>query len=452
MTLLDVPLRSILPAFQGVVPSPVATVAADGTPNITYVSVVRYVDDERVAISNQFFGKTTKNLDVNASVTVRVVDPETLLEYDLQATRVRSERTGELFDSMRAQIDAIADQTGMSGIFRLRSVEVLRVDRCELAAGSTGRQRREKSDLGGIDALSVFMTRLDDCRDLDDLTQTALDLLDDLFGIGSSMILMADNHAASLFVVAQHGSTQGVGAEVSVGVGVIGVAAQRGRQIVVPHLTRARTLHRAAARSRSEDPHEIPMPGLADAQSLVATPIYRRDRLVGVLYVDSAEPGRFDTTDGYLLDVLARHIGMCIGLLDTGVDDASREGRSAGSRPPADQRARSVVFHDPDGTVLIDGDYVIRGVAGRLLYAMLTEHQRSGRTRFSNRELRMNKDLGLPPGNDNLDARLVALRRRLAERGDPFQLDRVGRGQLELFVGAELQMNAVDPGDLKVVE
>jgi adenylate cyclase len=449
---LGVPLRSIMPAFQGVIPSPVATVSTDGTPNITYVSVVRYLDDERVAMSNQFFGKTTKNLDANTSVTVRVVDPETLLEYDLQATRVRSERTGELFDSMRAQIDAIADQTGMSGIFRLRSVEVLRVDRCELVEGSIGRQRREKSDLAGIDALSVFMTRLDDCRDLGDLTQTALDLLDDLFGIGSSMILMADNDAASLFVVAQHGSTHGVGAEISVGVGVVGVAAQRGRQVVVPHVTRARTLYRAAAQSRSEDRHEIPMPGLVDAQSLVATPIHRRDRLVGVLYVDSAEPGRFDTTDGHLLDVLARHIGMCIGLLDTGVDDAARDGRAAGPRPPADERARSVAFHDPDGTVLIDGDYVIRGVAGRLLYALLSEYQRSGRTRFSNRELRMNKDLGLPAGNDNLDARLVALRRRLAERGDPFQLDRVGRGQLELFVDAALHLNVVDPGDLKVAE
>jgi hypothetical protein len=101
-----------------------------------------------------------------------------------------------------------------------------------------------------------------------------------------------------------------------------------------------------------------------------------------------------------------------------------------------------------DGTVLIDGDYIIRGVAGRILFAMLTEYQRSGRVRFSNRERRLNRDIGLPAGHDNLDARLVTLRRRLAERGDPFQLQSVGRGQLELIVTSAVHVDRSDPGNL----
>jgi adenylate cyclase len=448
MSSLDVALRSILPAFEGVVPSPVATVSADGTPNITYISVARFLDDERIAISNQFFGKTTSNLDTNPFLTVRVVDPETLLEYDLDSTRLHSERTGELFDSMRVQVDAIADQTGMSGVFRLRSVEVLRVDRCRLVEGSVGRLRRSKSGAATLDGLSVFICRLDDCRELGDLTQTALELLDDLFGIGSSMLLMADTDLKSLFVVAQHGSTDGVGAEVAVGEGVIGVAAQRRRQVLVPHVTRARTLYRAAARSRAEDRHEIRLPGLDDAQSLVATPIMARGRLMGVLYVDSAEPGRFTTADSQLLEVIARHVGMSIRLLDSTADDLIPVPHSS-TRPIAGSRGRSVAFHDSDGTVLIDGDYIIRGVAGRILFAMLSEYQRSARTRFSNRELRFNRDIGLPPGNDNLDARLVALRRRLAERGDPFQLQHVGRGQLELIVSSAVQIVRPEQDDLR---
>lgn len=209
---------------------------------------------------------------------------------------------------------------------------------------------------------------------------------------------------------------------------------------MVAHVTRARTLYRAAARSRSEDRHEIPLPGLDDAQSLVATPIVVRDRLLGVLYVDSLDPGRFDTADGQLLDLVARHIGMSIGLLDTNVDDLSPVPQRSYSRPNVHSRGRSIAFHDADGTVLLDGDYVIRGVAGRLLVAMLSEYLRSGRTHFSNRELRLNRDVGLPAGNDNLDARLVALRRRLAERGDPVQLERVGRGQLELLVSCDLHL------------
>jgi len=220
----DIALRSIMSAFEGVIPATIATAAPDGTPNITYISLARFLDEERIAISNQFFGKTTSNLD----------------------------------------------------------------------------------GAGALDGLSVFVGRLDDCRELGDLTQTALELLDDLFGIGSSMLLMADHDLKSLFVVAHHGYAGGVGAEIAVGDGVIGVAAQRRRQVLVSHVTRAQSLYRAAARSRTEERHEIPLPGLAGAQSLVATPILLRGRLVGVLYVDSAEPGRFGTADGQLLDVIAR--------------------------------------------------------------------------------------------------------------------------------------------------
>jgi adenylate cyclase len=445
----DVALRSIMPAFEGVIPATIATASSDGTPNITYISVARFLDEERIAISNQFFGKTTRNLDVNPFLAARVVDPETMLEYELDATRLRSERAGELFDSMRVQIDAIADQTGMRGVFRLRSVEVLRVDRCRQVEGSVGRARRSTSGAAALDGLSVFVSRLDDCRELGELTQTALELLDDLFGIGSSMLLMADHDLKSLFVVAHHGYASGVGAEIVVGDGVIGVAAQRRRQVLVSHVARARTLNRAAARSRTEDRHEIPLPGLDDAQSLVATPILLRGRLVGVLYVDSAEPGRFGTVDGQLTDVIARHIGMSIGLLDTTTDDPSPGPRRAGTKPAAGSGGRSVTFHDLDGTVLIDGDYIIRGVAGRILFAMLSEYQRSGRVRFSNRELRLNRDIGLPAGNANLDARLVTLRRRLAERGDPFQLQPAGRGQLELIVTAAIHVVRLDRNDLK---
>ena len=68
-------LESILPCLQGVIPSPFATCSPDGTPNITYMSIVHYIDSDRVALSRQFFNKTRANLDANPFAQVRVVDP-----------------------------------------------------------------------------------------------------------------------------------------------------------------------------------------------------------------------------------------------------------------------------------------------------------------------------------------------------------------------------------------
>ena len=58
----DISLRELTLCFEGAVPAVIATSAGDGTPNVTYLSRVRCVDDQRVALSNQFFSKTQRNL------------------------------------------------------------------------------------------------------------------------------------------------------------------------------------------------------------------------------------------------------------------------------------------------------------------------------------------------------------------------------------------------------
>jgi len=82
---------AIRECLEGAVPGNVATCAADGTPNVAYVSQVHYVDAEHVALSFQFFNKTRENVLANPRVTALVVHPETVARYRLALEYLRTE-------------------------------------------------------------------------------------------------------------------------------------------------------------------------------------------------------------------------------------------------------------------------------------------------------------------------------------------------------------------------
>src|SRR4029450_4749961 len=69
--------------FEGIVPAEIATASADGVPNVTHLSRVHMVDDDHVALSNQFFSKTVRNLAENPRACVMVIDPLTYNSYKL---------------------------------------------------------------------------------------------------------------------------------------------------------------------------------------------------------------------------------------------------------------------------------------------------------------------------------------------------------------------------------
>ena len=117
----------IKPAMQGVIPSHVVTCSLDGTPNVTAVSQVYYVDADHVALSYQFFSKTIKNIRENPRALAWVINPETFESWDLEIEYDHSETSGPVFDAMDMQIEAIASMTGMKGIFKLRAADIYRV-------------------------------------------------------------------------------------------------------------------------------------------------------------------------------------------------------------------------------------------------------------------------------------------------------------------------------------
>jgi adenylate cyclase len=124
-------LADVRDCLEGVLPAVIATSSAQGTPNVTYLSKVRYVDPDHVALTNQFFSKTVENIGQNPRAQVVLIRPSTGQQVRLDLVFERSEASGELFEQLRAELDAIASLMGMQDVFRLRSADVYRVTHCQ---------------------------------------------------------------------------------------------------------------------------------------------------------------------------------------------------------------------------------------------------------------------------------------------------------------------------------
>ena len=442
---MTISVDSIRGCLEGVFPSTVATSASDGTPNISYVSQVHYVDSAHVALTFQFFNKTHHNVLANPRATVLAVDPQSAARFELDLEYLRTETEGPLFESMKAKLAGIASHSGMTGVFRLLGSDVYRVHAVNPVAGrQLPLPTPRRNQLAALRACSREFER---CSDLSALLENLLAALESRLEIRHSRVLLLDGAGARLYTVASRGyPDSGVGSEIAIGCGVIGVAAQQKTPIRIMHMTAeysyGRAIRESAERAGMGGALEtaIPFPGLADSRSQLAAPIISAGRVLGVLYVESPEDLRFSYDDEDALVALAAQLGVAIRAMQETEDlhDAPRPA----ARPGAPSGGAKVVVRHfaADDSIFIGDDYLIKGVAGAILRKLLADHAREGRTEFTNRELRLDPHIRLPDLSDNLEARLILLHRRLAERSGALMLEKTGRGRFRLCVNRPVQL------------
>ena len=446
-------LDDIRRCIEGHVPPIMATASASGVPNVVFISSINVVDGERIALSNQFMGKSATNLAENPHASLVLIDPHTGSDFRLTIVYERTERRGPVFERLKAEVDQAAKSTGTEAVFRLRSADIYRIERIDVVNDYTelGVLFEHPSPAVLLEALGELTRRLSRCADLDTIVAAAVRGLDDLLGYERSTVMLVDEAGERLFTIASHGfDTEGVGSELPLGQEAAGVAAERNRTVRLGGVHAVSQYGASIGTAYAAEDREIPVPTSAATRSRLAVPAVSRGEVLGVVVVESSQSAAFDATDESVVGVVASLIADMIERSKfDGVEDAVAQPVAApeserGALPVPSDRTTHVRFFPSDGSVFLDGEYLIRGVAGRVLWSMARRHEQTGQDEFTTKELRLDKSLELPGYRDNLDTRIILLKRRLDEREAPIRLARIGRGRVALHLSGTLNLEAND--------
>ena len=462
---MNPPLETFSNCFQGLLPAQLFTCSVDGVPNAAYISHVEYVDADHVALSFQFFNKSRRNIAENPQALVNLLDPDTGQGWSLQLRYERSEESGPLFDRMALRIEAIASYCGLKGIFKLRAADVYRVlsitplaEECGSPRAGVSQHTKGLDPVFTVRALQDLSARINGADGLDTLVDSILAGLEESFGFRNSMILIPAEQDNVLVTIATRGyPDNGVGAEVRFGEGIVGMVAEARKPIRISGLMRgmlyALAMSKAANMPETARSRRVPLPGLPNPESQLGVPLLVRGELVGVLCLESEVPYRFHEEDKATIELLGSYLAIAIQNMQwqeragETLSDAARADRAPAANATALPRTPAVVAHEityyaNDECILVDGEYLIRGLPANVLWRLLKIRQSTGRTEFTNRELRLDKSLNLPEWKDNLESRLLLLRRRLEQKAPDIRIVPRARGRFAVEVRGSLTLTA----------
>jgi len=155
----------------------------------------------------------------------------------------------------------------------------------------------ETQKLKLFQALIDIGKELASITDLDYLLDRLIDISREVFSFENAIIRLLTEDGQSLRTVASFGySVESTESLLRVGRGVMGRVAQSGEPLLIEDL------------SRSEDY----VAGIDGARSELAVPLIARDRVIGVLNVESPRPGAFNQTDCEALMTMAGQAAIAI--------------------------------------------------------------------------------------------------------------------------------------------
>ena len=452
----DAPALGVIErCFAGAIPAVLCTASADGVPNVTFISKAIRVDDERIAVSNQFMSKTARNLAANPLASLLLVDPVTSDEFRLSLVYERTERRGHVFERLRHDVDVVAELAGMQDVFRLRAATIFRVvDLARIEPHPSGsvpgdEPSGDEPALTSLAALAALDRTLHRPR-RPASTRRSTGSTSCSASATSTCCCSTRTATASTPSPAVASTRTASVPRWSSARGTIGVAAARCEPVRIGNLRQMDKYSRSIAppvrgvRGRPGRGVSCACPGSpaptagsssrscrsassSGSSSSTAAARLRSGRTRSTSSASSARcSARPSSTSGRSSARPTRRRRR-----QRPLPVAPRPGRC---RRPTCASSRSTPARSSTATTSSRASPVAS--CGRSCASTPT----TGRVEFTNRELRLDPALQLPGFKDNLESRLILLKRRLDERGATIRLERTGRGRFRLDVTVPVRL------------
>jgi uncharacterized protein len=103
---------------------PLSTASSDGKPNVIYIGILKILDDETLVLSDNYFNKTAKNLEVNPWVAIVCWDQEKRRSYQLKCQVISIEQNGPVFEDI---VKTVAERNKSINVRRAIKVKVVEI-------------------------------------------------------------------------------------------------------------------------------------------------------------------------------------------------------------------------------------------------------------------------------------------------------------------------------------
>ena len=169
-----------------------------------------------------------------------------------------------------------------------------------------------------INIIEKVASKINKSLDMDVIANTMLESMHEYFDFEHSMILLVDQNEGSLKVIATYGyDDQGIGAEVKIGVGVIGMVAKKKKLMRMANMGAQKQYINAIKEqvqpvNKGKPLDEVVLPGLQNAESQVAIPMLIENELIGVFSVESDRVNIFDKSDELIIKILANQTASAL--------------------------------------------------------------------------------------------------------------------------------------------